>query len=73
MIKRGVTGQLEDDDVWDLGYEFKHERLHNAFRALKGSVTVRLLQANGIDLIRTTTLSLVQLAASMLSTTRSID
>lgn len=66
MIKKGITRLLEDEDVWDLAYEFKHERLHNAFRALKGSVTKRLLYANGTDLIRTTTLSLVQLVASML-------
>jgi hypothetical protein len=65
LIQKGVKGQIDDQDVWDLGYEFKHSRLHDAFRTLRGSVTNRLLQANGVDLIRTTTLSLIQLCASM--------
>lgn len=39
MIQKGVARQLDDEDVWDLGYEFKHSRLHSAFRALQGSVT----------------------------------
>ncbi|KAF2275668.1 uncharacterized protein EI97DRAFT_420070 [Westerdykella ornata] len=67
LIRKGVTEQLNDDDVWDLGYEFKHAQLHSAFRTLKGSVTRRLLWANGMDLVRTTTLSLVQLAATLLT------
>jgi hypothetical protein len=65
LIQKGVTAQFDDEDVWDLGYEFKHGRLHSAFRLLQGSVTNRLLQANGMDLIRTTTLSLIQMSASM--------
>jgi hypothetical protein len=64
LIRKGVTTTLNDIDVWDLGWEFKHARLHAAFRTLRGSVTRRLLQANGMDLIRTTTLSLIQLSAS---------
>lgn len=64
LMREGVTRQLDDEDVWDLAYEFKHSRLHSAFRTLQGSVTWRLLQANGMDLIRTTALALVQLCAS---------
>lgn len=68
LIRKGATTQLDDEDVWDLGYEFKHSRLHSAFRILRGSVTSRLVQANGIDVLRTTTLSLIQLFASTSST-----
>lgn len=64
LIEKGMTRKMEDEDIWDLGWEFKHARLHSAFRTLQGSVTRRLLQANGMDLVRTTTLALVQLAAS---------
>jgi hypothetical protein len=65
LIKKGITKNINDEDVWDLGYEFKHARLHSAFRLLQGTVFRRLLQANGMDVIRTTTLALIQLAASM--------
>jgi hypothetical protein len=64
LIVKSTTGKLEDEDVWDLGWEFKHARLHNAFRVLKGSVTHRLLVANGMDLVRTSSLSLLQLVTS---------
>lgn len=67
LIRKGITRKMDDEDVWDLGYEFKHARLHGAFRTLQGSVTRRLLQANGMDLIRTTALALVQLISSMIS------
>jgi hypothetical protein len=65
LIQKGMTRDMNDEDVWDLGYEFKHERLHSSFRVLQGSVIYRLLQANGMDLVRTTTLALIQLVASM--------
>lgn len=64
LIQKGMTRKLDDEDVWDLGWEFKHARLHSAFRVLQGSVTKRLLLANGMDLIRTTSLAVLQLAAS---------
>ena len=67
MIHKGAkSGSFDDEDVWDLAYEFKHGRLHEAFRSLRGSVTRRLLQANGMDLVRTSTLALIQLVASTL-------
>ena len=66
IISLGSQRQLNDDDVWDLAYEFKHQRLHSAFRTLRGSVTRRLLEANGIDLVIITVLGLVELAAGAL-------
>jgi hypothetical protein len=50
MITIGKDRQLHDEDVWFLGYEFQHKRLHETFRLLKGTVIRRLLQANGIDI-----------------------
>ncbi|KAF2199205.1 ABC bile acid transporter-like protein [Delitschia confertaspora ATCC 74209] len=67
LISVGVKKQINDEDVWDLPYEFKHRRLHNAFRNLQGSVTRRLLQANGMDLVFTTSLGLVELTATLLT------
>lgn len=64
LIQKGVTKDMEDKDVWDLGYEFKHARLHNTFRKLTGSVTRRIFVANGLDLLYTTVLNVVRLAAS---------
>lgn len=51
LIKLGNERQLNNEDVWDLGYEFKHRILHDSFRELKGSVFRRLLDANGVDLL----------------------
>ncbi|KAF2002299.1 P-loop containing nucleoside triphosphate hydrolase protein [Amniculicola lignicola CBS 123094] len=67
LIKKGVTTELDDEDVWDLGYEFKHERLHSTFRVLRGTVSRRLLRANGIDLVRTTSLALLQLTGTLMT------
>lgn len=66
LMAEGVKRQINDDDVWELAYEFKHERLHTAFRQLRGSVTKRLFVANGMDLIFTTTLGLIKMVASTL-------
>ena len=64
LIQKGVTRQMHDEDVWDLGWEFQHARLHEAFRKLQGSVTRRIFVANGMDLVRTTSLNMIRLAAS---------
>jgi hypothetical protein len=64
LIKKGVARQMEDEDIWDLGWEFKHARLHDAFRKIQGSVTKRVFVANGMDLIRTTVLNMIRLCAS---------
>lgn len=50
MISVGKKRQLQEDDVWALGFEFQHKRLHETFRQLKGSFIRRLLRANGIDI-----------------------
>lgn len=68
LIQKGVTRQMDDEDVWDLGWEFKHARLHGAFRQLQGSVTKRIFVANGMDLVRTTSLNIIRLSASKLPT-----
>ncbi|RAK74498.1 putative ABC bile acid transporter [Aspergillus fijiensis CBS 313.89] len=61
LISVGKNKQLQEEDVWFLGYEFQHRRLHEKFRQLKGSVLGRLLQANGIDVLIITTISIVQM------------
>ena len=61
LISVGCKRQLDDEDVWQLSYEFQHRRLHDNFRVLKGTVVRRLLKANGIDLVILTTLGLVEL------------
>ncbi|KAM7195608.1 putative ATP-dependent permease [Rhypophila sp. PSN 637] len=55
LMSIGYKRQLHDQDVWKLAYEFQHDRLHNLFRQVTGSVLARLLKANGLDLIITTT------------------
>lgn len=64
LIQKGITRKMDDEDVWDLGWEFKHARLHDAFRQLEGSVTRRVFVANGMDCVRTTSLALLRLCAS---------
>ena len=65
LISLGKRRQLNDEDVWLLPYEFQHSRLHYLFRELRGSVIIRLLQANALDLIITTLLGILESAASM--------
>jgi ABC-type multidrug transport system fused ATPase/permease subunit len=50
LISIGRNRTLQEEDVWFLGYQFQHKRLHEKFRRLRGSVISRLLQANGIDI-----------------------
>lgn len=63
LMKIGQNRQLDDEDVWFLGYEFQHRHLHDAFRKLHGTVLFRLLRANWIDLVILTLLACVELAA----------
>ncbi|KAF2838425.1 ATP-dependent bile acid permease [Patellaria atrata CBS 101060] len=65
LIGIGALRQLHDEDVWKLGYEFQHRRLHHAFRELQGSVVRRLIKANGIDLLIISALAIVELAANL--------
>lgn len=60
LIKVGNQRQIQDEDVWFLPFEFQHSRLHQLFRDVKGSVWVRLLKANGPDLILTTLLGILE-------------
>jgi ABC-type multidrug transport system fused ATPase/permease subunit len=60
LIQTGYKRQLDDPDVWQLGYEFQHKGLHANFRRLKGTVMQRLLTANGIDLVIITALGILE-------------
>lgn len=64
LISVGKKRQLNDDDVWSLGYEFQHRQLHIAFRELHGTVVRRLLRANWHDLVILTVLAILELAAN---------
>jgi len=72
LMSVGSTRQLNDEDVWDLGYEFRHRLLSDKFRELKGSVLRRLLVANGLDLILISIFGLVELSVGMKSQTCSV-
>lgn len=61
LISIGRKRQLHEDDVWFLGFEFQHRRLHDKFRRLRGSAISRLLQANGIDIFTITVIAIVQM------------
>jgi len=60
LIRTGFKRQLDDGDVWKLGFEFQHRGLHNNFRRLRGTVMQRLLTANGIDLVIITALGVLE-------------
>ena len=64
LIDLGNARQLNDEDVWSLSYEFQHRILHDRFRELKGSVLRRLVEANGLDLVIISVLSILELFAS---------
>jgi hypothetical protein len=66
LISLGNKRQLNDEDVWSLGYEFQHRGLHDSFRQLEGSVLGRLLEANGLDLLIISVLGILELSASKL-------
>jgi hypothetical protein len=65
LISLGSQRQLNDQDIWTLGYEFQHRGLHDHFRRMRGSVLRRVLVANRIDLVIVSILGLVELCASM--------
>ncbi|KAK7611404.1 ABC transporter [Phyllosticta paracitricarpa] len=65
LISRGYKEQLHDSNVWKLPFEFQHTRLHLLFRDLRGSVVRRLLKANGLDLIISTCIAIVELVANL--------
>lgn len=61
LLSLGRRRQLNEEDVWYLGYEFQHRRLHEKFRQLKGSVLGRVLEANAIDVLIVFSLATVQM------------
>ena len=63
LMSIGRERQLNDDDVWFLGFEFQHKRLHESFRILRGTVIRRLLKANGIDIFIITLLAILESVA----------
>lgn len=67
LIAMGKNRKLDEDDVWSLGFEFQHKRLHEKFRQLQGSVLGRLLQANGIDILIISTIAMVQMICGLFS------
>jgi len=64
LISLGSSRQIRDEDVWLLPFEFQHERLHNLFRELPGSILGRLIKANFLDLVITILLGVFESAAS---------
>jgi len=64
LISLGAKRQLNEEDVWSLGREFQHRLLHERFKELKGSITKRLLVANGLDLFLTSLLAIIESTAS---------
>ncbi|KAK4236530.1 P-loop containing nucleoside triphosphate hydrolase protein [Achaetomium macrosporum] len=65
LIKIGYKRQLHNEDVWFLAYEFQHSRLHELFREISGTVFVRLLKANGLDLLITTALGVFETSVDL--------
>jgi hypothetical protein len=66
LMSIGKERKLEESDVWFLGFEFQHKRLHEKFRQLQGSVIGRLLKANGIDILIISTISIVQMICGLI-------
>ncbi|KAF2858983.1 putative ABC transporter [Piedraia hortae CBS 480.64] len=65
LIDIGSTRQLQDEDVWQLPFEFQHKRLHDNFRLLNGTVIQRLIEANAIDLCISIVIGLLELTCSL--------
>ncbi|KAL0941722.1 ABC bile acid [Colletotrichum truncatum] len=65
LIARGSEKQLHDEDVWQLPFDFQHDRLHTLFRDLRGSMMTKLISANGLDLIIQSFLGIVETAANL--------
>lgn len=65
LLSKGKKRQLNEEDVWLLGFEFKHRKLHERFRLIRGSVIGRLLQANGIDVFIVTIIATVQMLCGL--------
>ncbi|KAJ5621427.1 hypothetical protein N7528_006210 [Penicillium herquei] len=64
LISVGRERQLNEPDVWGLGFEFQHRRLHDKFRRMKGSVLARVLKANILDVFIISFISFLELFCS---------
>ncbi|TAQ86636.1 hypothetical protein B7494_g5061 [Chlorociboria aeruginascens] len=51
LIDMGKERQLNHEDVWAPSYEFETAHIHENFRELKGSVVMRIAEANVVDLV----------------------
>ncbi|TEY73122.1 hypothetical protein BOTCAL_0083g00350 [Botryotinia calthae] len=51
LMSIGKSQQLNENNVWSLGYQFQHRVLHEKFRDTNGSVLKRLIDVTGIDLV----------------------
>ncbi|KAJ5161388.1 hypothetical protein N7492_006780, partial [Penicillium capsulatum] len=61
LISIGRKRQLHEPDVWLLGFEFQHHRLHEKFRRIRGSVLSRVLKANGLDVMIVSAFAVLQM------------
>ncbi|ODA76804.1 hypothetical protein RJ55_07320 [Drechmeria coniospora] len=57
--------ELAVEDVWQLPLEFQHTRLYTAFGELRGRLIPRLVEANGLDLVVSTALAVVERVAEV--------
>ncbi|KAH7329542.1 P-loop containing nucleoside triphosphate hydrolase protein [Stachybotrys elegans] len=51
--------ELVVQDIWQLPYSFQHSRLYVAFNELQGKLLYCLLEANGLELFLSTTLTIL--------------
>ncbi|KAH6648570.1 ABC transporter [Truncatella angustata] len=65
MMRVASKKTLNDEDVWLLPFEFQHSRLHMLFQDLRGSLIWRLILANGLDLMITTSLGILEMVANL--------
>ena len=60
LISLGYSRQLHDEDVWSLSYQFLHRTLHEKFKEVPGKIITRVIKANGLDIIITCSLALIE-------------
>lgn len=66
LLAVGKERQMQNEDVWLLGYDFQTRRLADAFREIRGSTVLRrLLRANGIDCCVLVLMAFIQLFCGM--------
>lgn len=65
LISTGYRRQLHESDVWKLSYQFLHRALHDAFSTVPGTMIVRVVKANAIDIFITMALGLIELLTSL--------